>query len=611
MHLAFIDWLIVAGFLLSSLLIGVIVSRRAGKNSSEFFLSGRSMPWWLLGFSMVATTFSTDTPNLITNMVRSHGVAGNWEWWILLLTGMMTVFIYAKLWRRSGLMTDIQFYELRYGGKAAAFLRAFRAGYMTFVFGMIGQATVTLGAIKIFGVMIGMERWQVIFIMGGITAIYSMVGGLSGVIWTDFFQFGVAMTGSIAAAVVAVNLPQVGGLQRMLAHPNVVHMTSFIPHFDNPDLVVTIFVMPLAVYWWAMWYPGAEPGGGGWVVQRMLSAKNERHAMGATLFFQFANYALRPWPWILVALASLVVYPDVAALKTAFPNMPAAQVRNDMAYPAMLTYLPTGLMGLVVASLVAAYMSTISTQLNLMSSYVANDFYKRFIFPAATEKQMVRVGRIATVGLLCVSSTLALYLQSALDSFQIILQIGAGTGLVFLLRWFWWRISAYSEISAMLTSFAGAIFFKFIYPRLGFTPLQSWQTLLIGIGCTTFVWLLVTHLTPPTDPERLRHFYRLVRPGGPGWKRVRIAAAAEGQPLEEAPRWDVSLGILCVIVGCITVYSALFAAGNWIYGNTLLAFALTATSIAGAIAIFVLWRRLSMDDHIPAVRPTDPQSKSV
>ena len=593
-RLATVDWIIIAAFLLLSLSIGVLASRRAGKSSSEFFLSGRSMPWWLLGFSMVATTFSTDTPNLVTNFVRDSGVAGNWRWWAFLLTGMMTVFVFAKLWRRSGLMTDVAFYELRYSGKPAAFLRGFRAIYMAFIFGIIQQAAVTLAAIKIFGIMIGMTPWQVILIGGGVTAIYSMIGGLRGVVWTDFFQFSVAMGGSIAAAVVAVNHPQVGSLGNLLAHENVRPLLSMVPDFADTNLLVGVFVMPLAVYWWALWYPGSEPGGGAYVAQRILSAKNERHAMGATLFFQFAHYALRPWPWIIVALCSVVVFPDVASMQRQFPSIAADRVQSDLAYPAMLTFLPVGLMGLVTASLIAAYMSTLSTQLNLLSSYVVNDFYQRFIERGASEKRKVLVGRVMTVVFLCLSSAVALRLESAVGAFDLIVSIGAGTGLVFLLRWFWWRISAYSEIAGMSASLLTTVYFQCVHARLGFSPLETWQQLLCTIAITTLVWMIVTLVTPPTSEERLRQFYRAVRPGGPGWRRVRERALAEGDDLPSL-HWDAPLGILCMLVGCVAVYGALFAIGNWIYGNYVHAAVLSLIAVGASAGIFVLWGKLTTE----------------
>ena len=597
MILTTLDLAIIVGFMGLSLVIGIIASRTAGKDSAEFFLSGRNMPWWLLGTSMVATTFSTDTPNLVTNIVRRNGVAGNWEWWALLLTGMLTVFVYAKLWRRSGLLTDISFYELRYSGRSAAFLRGFRATYMVLVLGILAQASISLAAIKIGGIMLGVSPWVIVVVGGGITAVYSMFGGLKGVLWADFFQFGVAIFGAFAAAYIALNHPQVGGFEGLLSHENVIAKTALVPDFSNLDLALSIFVLPLTVFWWSMWYGGSEPGGASYIAQRILSAKNERHAMGATLFFQVVHYALRPWPWIIVALASLVVFPDLESLRQAFPSVP---VGDDLGYPAMLTFLPPGLMGLVVASLAAAYMSTISTQLNLMSSYVVNDLYGRFYRPEAREKERVLTGRIATLLIVCLSGFVALQLESALQAFRILLQIGAGTGLVFLLRWFWWRVNAFSEITAMGTALIAAIYFNFIHVRLGLAPLQNWQVLLITITLTTVTWIAVTLLTPPADEAILRRFYRKVRPGGPGWAEVRRRAQQEGEPLSEAPGgWDVPIGLLCAALGSIMIYSILFATGHWIYGRTPSALALTIAAVISAIALLILWRRIRFAESTP------------
>jgi solute:Na+ symporter, SSS family len=595
MNLSGIDLAIVILFMLFSLTIGIVVAKRAGKSSSEYFLSGRHMPWWLLGVSMVATTFSTDTPNLVTDFVRSDGVAGNWRWWAFLLTGMLTVFVYAKLWRRAGLTTDVQFYELRYSGKPAAFLRGFRAAYMSFVYSIITQAAVSLAAIKIGQVMLGLEPWQTLLIGGGITAIYSMLGGLRGVLYADFFQFIIAMCGSIGAAYVALGHPEVGGLSNLLANERVQSQMSLLPDFSNLDLAMGIFIIPLAVQWWSVWYPGSEPGGGSYVAQRTLAAKNERHAMGANLLFTVAHYALRPWPWIIVALCSIIVFPDLPSLQAAFPNMSPDRVKNDLAYSAMLTYLPVGLRGIVVASLVAAYMSTVSTQLNLVSSYVTTDLYKRFMDPDADERRLVLVGRIMTVLLVVLSSLLALTLSHSIQAFQILLQIGAGTGLIFILRWFWWRINAFSEIVGMAVAFLVAIYFHFVHERmLGLPPLEAWQVLLIGVAITTVGWIAATMLTRPTDERILRRFYRIVRPGGPGWQRVRSEALRDGEDLDagKTAGWDVPVGIICMLVGCAAVYGALFATGSWIYGRYTHAIVLTIVAVVSAIALMFLWQRL-------------------
>ena len=454
MELTTFDWILIVSFLGIFLLIGVFMAKRSGKNTQEFFLSGKNMPWWLFGISMVATTFSADTPNLVTNIVRQNGVAGNWVWWAFLLTGMLTVFVYAKLWRRSEVLTDLEFYELRYSGKEAAFLRGFRALYLGFFFNIVIMATVCLAAIKIGGILFNLQPWQSVVYASLITVAYSSIGGLRSVIITDFLQFIIAMVGSVWAAWYIVNMPEIGGLGQLLAHENVADKLQFLPEFKNNETLWTLLLIPLAVQWWSVWYPGAEPGGGGYIAQRMLSAKDEKNAIGATLLFNVAHYALRPWPWILIALASLVIYPELSDISRAFPN---ASAGHDLGYSAMLTYLPPGLLGLVVTSLIAAFMSTISTHLNWGSSYISLDFYKRFVKKEASEKELVAVGRISTVLLMVVSAVLALSLKDALSAFNILLQIGAGTGLIFILRWFWWRVNAFSEITGMIVSFAMAI----------------------------------------------------------------------------------------------------------------------------------------------------------
>jgi SSS family solute:Na+ symporter len=593
MVLATVDWAVIFGYLALILGIALWVSRHAGKSSSDFFLSGRTMPWWLLGFSMVATTFSTDTPNLVTDIVRQNGVAGNWVWWAFLLTGMLTVFVYARLWRRSEVMTDVEFYEIRYSGGIATFLRGFRALYLGVFFNVMVMATATLAAIKIGSVMFQWSALQTTTVALAVTVVFSTAGGLTGVLLTDALLFVVAIGGSVIAAVVAVNHTEVGGLSQLMEHPNVVGKLDLWPAFDDPAVFVPLFLVPIAVQWWAAWYPGAEPGGGGYLAQRMLAAKNERHATGATLFFNVAHYALRPWPWILVALASLVVFPDLESLAAAFPHVDPSVLGHDLAYPAMLTFLPAGLLGLVVASLAAAYMSTISTHLNWGSSYIVNDFYKRFVKPEAEERELVLVGRLSTIALTLLAAALALQLQNALQAFQIILQIGAGTGLLFILRWFWWRINAWSELTAMVVSFVVALVF-FGRVRYGADPLPDWQMLLIGVAITTFSWVLVTFLTSPSDDETLRSFYRRTQPGGPGWRVVRERAAAAGEPIVgDGEPWAVPRGILAMLAGCVAVYSALFATGFWLYGRTGLALALTALSAVTAAALVKSWESIT------------------
>ncbi|MEM6764648.1 MAG: sodium:solute symporter family protein [Bacteroidota bacterium] len=595
MNLATIDWVLIGAFFLISLIIGIVVSKRAGSSASEFFLSGRNMPWWLLGISMVATTFSADTPNLVTEIVRQDGVSGNWVWWCFLLTGMLTVFVYAKLWRRSGVLTDLEFYELRYSGKPAAFLRGFRAVYLGFFFNIMIMATVSLAAIKIGEVMLGLEPLETLFIASIVTVFYSSLGGLRGVLITDFFQFFIAMIGAIWAANVALNLPEVGGLSNLLSHELVADKLSLIPDFSSMSFkdLLPLFILPLAVQWWSVWYPGAEPGGGGYIAQRMLSAKNETHATGATLLFNVAHYALRPWPWIIIALCSLVVFPTTDDIMMAFPNVSESLKGDDLGYPAMLTFLPAGLLGLVLASLIAAFMSTISTHLNWGSSYLVYDFYKRFVNTEASEKELVTVGRISTILLMLLSAILALYLRNAYQAFQILLQIGAGTGLIFILRWFWWRINAYSEIAAMAISFILALYFQIIHEEIGFSPIEDEYQLIYGVIITTIGWVAVTYLTPSTDRKTLLSFYQLIQPGGGGWDTVIQQAEAEGETFTPNPnRAKLPLEILCMVIGSLTVYSALFATGFWIYGKTTLALILTVVAAGGTLFLFRTWGKL-------------------
>jgi solute:Na+ symporter, SSS family len=614
MHLQSIDWIIIIFFIIVYILIGIWVAKRAGKSSSEYFLSGRNMPWLLLGVSMVATTFSIDTPNLVADIVRKNGVAGNWVWWAFLLTGMLTVFVYAKLWRRSNVMTDIEFYEIRYSGKPAAFLRGFRAVYLGFFFNVVIMSSVTLAAIKVGTIMLGLTPMQTILIAGGVTVIYSSLGGLLGVLLTDFIQFIIAMTGSIAAAYFAVNHAEVGGLSNLLSHPNVSDKISILPDFNNTEMVLVVLIIPFAVQWWSVWYPGAEPGGGGYIAQRMFAAKDEKNAVNATFFFNAAHYAIRPWPWILVALASLVVFPDLNSIKTAFPHVNPSIIGNDMAYPAMLTFLPAGLMGIALASLIAAYMSTMSTSLNWGSSYMVNDVYKRFINPAASEKRLVLFGRISTIFMMISASLLALYMESALQVFNLLLQIGAGTGLIFILRWFWWRINSYSEISAMVVSFLIALFFfvqrtadnRMITELVGngideitavalVNPFKGWQELVIGVSITTISWLIVTYLTKPTDQKTLVRFYNLVNPSGPGWYKVIERAKTEGEKIKITEvKNNLPLGILNMLVGSLAIYGALFATGYWIYSNYLAAVILTVVTIFAALFLIKTWSKITL-----------------
>ena len=589
MQLENIDWLIILAFFILSLVIGIIVSKKSGKDVTEFFLSGRKMPWWLLGISMVATTFSADTPNLVTDIVRTNGVAGNWVWWAFLLTGMLTVFVYAKLWRRSEVLTDLEFYELRYSGKGAAFLRGFRAFYLGAVFNVLIMASVCLAGIKIGGALLGLSPVETLLISCAITVIYSSIGGLRGIIITDFFQFILAMVATFWAAYEIVNLPQVAGLTNLLNHPDVIPKLNLIPDIADTDLFIAVFIIPLAVQWWAVWYPGAEPGGGGYVAQRMLSAKDEKNAIWATLLFNFMHYAVRPWPWILIALASIVVFPNLESLQEAFPN---TIVGNDLAYPAMISFLPAGLLGLLVASLIAAFMSTISTHLNWGSSYLVHDFYRRFFVKEKTEKHYVFMGRVFTVLLMVFSAFFALFLNNSLQAFGIILQIGAGTGLIFILRWFWYRVNVYSELTAMIVSFIVALAFEFIIPN----NFSVEEKLIIGVTITTISWLIVTMITPPSNMETLQNFYKKIQPGGPGWKKVIEESKLQGITITgKKEKWDVPSGILCMLFGSISVYSILFGIGYILYSQTTTGIIFLAISVLSVIALMKFWNRLSTE----------------
>ncbi|MEP3210764.1 MAG: sodium:solute symporter family protein [Maribacter sp.] len=598
MELSSLDYGFIIVFFSIVLGIGIYVSKKSGESSSEFFLSGRTMPWWLLGLSMVATTFSTDTPNLVTDLVRTTGVSGNWGWWCFLLTGMLTVFVYAKLWRKSNVKTDLEFYELRYGGKPASFLRKFRAVYLGVLFNVITMSAVTLAAIKIGGIMLGLEPWETVVGAGLITVVFSALGGFKGVVYTDFLLFFVAMAGAIGAAFYLVNIPEVGGLQAVIENEAVKNKMDILPDLSDTKMVITILVIPLAVQWWSSWYPGGEPGGGGYIAQRMLAAKNENHAIGATFFFNIMHYALRPWPWILVALASLVVYPDVASIAEAFPNVPADKLGHDLAYSAMLTKLPSGLLGVVLASLIAAYMSTISTQLNWGSSYLVFDFYKQQINPNATEKQMVTFGRLSTVLLMVLSAILALLMQNAMDVFNLLLSFGAGTGLIFILRWFWWRINAWSEISAMFASGILSILIattslkSFLFDaETGLLP--EWGELPFIMVTTTIIWVFATFVTQAESKEVLRSFYRKIQPGGPGWAKVVEEAKTDNVDIVNSnEKWSVPSGITAMILGVVLIYSIMFATGYWIYGRTTSAAILTAVAALSGFLLIKAWNRM-------------------
>jgi len=596
MQLQTLDWLIILLTLAICFAPALFVARRAGKNTSEFFVSGRAVPWWLAGLSMVATTFSSDTPNLVTDIVRRNGVAGNWVWWSFVLTGVLTVFFYARLWRRSGVMTDLEFYEIRYSGTAAKAVRGFRAIYLGLLFNCIIMATVNLAACKIAAVLFGMERWQTLVTIGVLNVVFAAHSGLWGVLVIDMVQFFIKMSAVIAAAYFAVNAPQVGGLHALVEKlsttpgPGGLHYLDVLPDFTNNwDLAVAIFIMPIAVQWWAVWYPGAEPGGGSYVAQRMLASKSERDALGAVLFFNVAHYVLRPWPWILVALASIVVYPELADIHRAFPHVDPRLVGHDIAYPAMLKFLPTGFIGLMVGGLIAANSSTILTHLNWGASYLVHDFYRRFVNRDATEQHYVRAGRIATIGLFVCASGMVYLLDTAKDAFDIILQIGAGTGLLYLVRWFWWRVTAWCEIVAMISSFVISIVLL-ILARNG-VSFSTHVALIATVAVTTACWLLTAYLGPQTDREVLVRFYRLVRPFGPGWTPVKREAHLS--PAEErATQENIPMALLGWVAGCTTIWSSLFAVGNYLYGRTGYALMLTAVLALSASVLVSIVRKL-------------------
>lgn len=597
MTLTLLDWIILAAALAACFVPALFFAKRSGRNTSEYFASGRAVPWWLAGLSMVATTFASDTPNLVTNFVRTQGVAGNWQWWAFTLTGVATVFFYARLWRRSGVMTDLEFYELRYSGRAASVVRGFRALYLGLFFNSIIIATVNLAACKIAGILFGFSRWETLIAVGILNVVFAAHSGLWGVLVIDMIQFFIKMSAVIAAAWFAVKLPEVGGLAGLVEKvsriegPGGLNYLHLLPDFSsNWELATAVFIMPLAVQWWAVWYPGAEPGGGSYIAQRMLASRSERDAVAGTLFFNIAHYVLRPWPWILVGLASLIVYPELSDIGKAFPNLDPSLIGHDIAYPAMLKFLPAGWVGLMVAGLVAANSSTVLTHLNWGASYIVHDFYRRFIRRDAPEKHYVLAGRLATIGLFVVSSSLVFVLETAQDSFNLILQVGAGTGLLYLMRWFWWRITAWSEVAAMVSSFLISVAFAIAH-RHGVSFGTHRELLMTVIG-TTACWLLVTYWGPQTDRRTLIEFYRKVRPFGPGWERIRVEAGISAEEAARAARSEnIPLALLGWVAGCVAIWSSLFTVGNFLYGRTGYALALLVTFlVSGTVLVRVINR---------------------
>ncbi len=614
MHLQLIDWLIVLATLLLCFVPALFFGKRASENTSEFFASGRSVPWWLAGLSMVATTFSSDTPNWVTQQVRQYGVAGNWQWWAFVLTGVSTVFFFARLWRRSGVMTDLEFYELRYSGRAASVVRGFRAIYLGLFFNCFIMGMVTLAACKIANILFGLPPWQTILICGVLNVVFAAHSGLWGVLVIDMVQFMIKMTAVIAAAYFAlkevarrtgVGTGAMAGLHQLvhlLGSQQVVSpaggqpvmsaidghgqpILDILPNFSLPELALMVFIMPIAIGWWANWYPGAEPGGGSYIAQRMLASKSEKDSLGAVLFFNLAHYVLRPWPWIITALCSIIVFPELKDIQAAFPGADPKLIGHDSAFPAMLKFLPTGFVGLMVGGLIAANSSTILTHLNWGSSYLVHDFYRWFVSPGANERHYVNVGRVCTVFLYAAAAMLSMVMNSAQEAFEILISIGAGTGLLYMLRWFWWRINAWCEVAAMASSFAISVAF-FAMKKAGH-PVPFAPSVLLSVAFTTVCWLLTAFIGPATSRERLIAFYRKVHPAGPGWSRIKREAYPAGTQAGQSDHMGTAT--LGWISGCLVIWSSLFALGNFLYGRTVLAMVLSAVFlVSGGVLLWVI-----------------------
>jgi Na+/proline symporter len=614
MHLTLLDWIITIVILVICFFPALFFGKLAGKNTAEFFASGRSVPWWLAGLSMVATTFSSDTPNWVTQQVRQYGVAGNWQWWAFVLSGVATVFFFARLWRRSGVMTDLEFYELRYSGKAASVVRGFRAVYLGLFFNCFIMAMVTLAACKIANILFGLPPWQTIVICGVLNVVFAAHSGLWGVLVIDMVQFFIKMTAVVAAAYFSLKevarhaglgdsaltglhrlIDTLGGQQVIMQGAQPVASPidgtgqpylALFPNFAAWDLALMVFIVPIAIGWWANWYPGSEPGGGSYIAQRMLASKSEKDALAGTLFFNLAHYVVRPWPWIITALCSIIVFPELKDIQAAFPNADPALIGHDSAFSAMLKFLPAGFVGLMVGGLVAANSSTILTHLNWGSSYLVHDFYRRFLKADADEKHYVAAGRVCTVILYVVAAFLSRLLESAQDAFEVLISIGAGTGLLYILRWYWWRINAWCEVVAMVSSFSISVVF-FLMRKAGH-PQPFAETVIYSVAFTTVAWLITAFVGAQTNRDRLVAFYRKVHPAGPGWEPIRVAA---GVSAAEAAAHSDHLGRATVgwIAGCLTIWSSLFATGEFLYGRTPQALALSAVFVvSGGVLIYVM-----------------------
>ena len=649
MNITWIDWVIVAISILICFVPALFLAKRSSGSTAEFFASGRSVPWWLAGLSMVATTFSSDTPNWVTEQVRKYGVAGNWQWWAFVLTGVATVFFFARLWRRSGVMTDLEFYEHRYSGTAASVVRGFRAVYLGLFFNCFIMGMVTLAACKIANILFGMPAWQTIVVCGILNVVFAAHSGLWGVLVIDMVQFFIKMTAVFAAAwfsLVEVGERLVGkgaggwaglkalvsklstqqvvvpkvqktvdgvaqfkdGVPVMVDGEPVMSVISgqgqpildMLPNFTMPELALMIFILPIAISWWANWYPGSEPGGGSYIAQRMLASKSEKDSLGGTLFFNIAHYVLRPWPWIITALCSIIVYPDLAAIKAAFPAADPMLIGHDSAFPAMLMFLPVGFVGLMIGGLIAANSSTILTHLNWGSSYLVHDFYRRFMKKDASEAHYVNVGRLSTVLLYVVAAVLSLYMKSAQQAFQVLLSIGAGTGLLYVARWFWWRVSAWCEVVAMVMSLVTAVGVPMVLPQADFATTTLWQ-----VGLTTVAWLVTAFVGPQTDRATLISFCRKVKPAGPGWTDIRAEAGISDAEIAQENR--VGSAFVGWIAGCALIWGSLFAIGNFLYASgdpqrLTMAWILTAVTVVSGYVLLKVTQQMWADSSASQVR---------
>ena len=617
-----VDWVIVALSILVCFVPALFVGKKSSESTAEFFTSGQNVPWWLAGLSMVATTFSSDTPNWVTQQVRQYGVAGNWQWWAFVLTGVSTVFFFARLWRRSGVMTDLEFYETRYSGKAASLVRGFRAVYLGLFFNCFIMGMVTLAACKIANIMFGMPSWQTICICGVLNVVFAAHSGLWGVLVVDMVQFFIKMTAVFAAAYFSlvavakhtgVGDTALAGLHKMVEtlgsqqvitplkgeHKGVPVMSDkadgmgqpildVMPNFSMSELALMIFIFPIAVGWWANWYPGAEPGGGSYIAQRMLASKSEKDSLGGTLFFNIAHYVLRPWPWIITGLCSIIIFPNLESIKAAFPNADPKLIGHDSAFPAMLQFLPVGFMGLMVGGLIAANSSTIMTHLNWGSSYLVHDFYRRFVNPSASERRCVNVGRLCTFLLYVIAAGISYFIDTAQEAFQILIGIGAGTGLIYIMRWFWWRVNAWCEVVAMITSFIATISF-FILSKNG-VDFAFAKTTLLTVAFTSVSWLCAAFVAPQTDRATLISFYRKVRPSGPGWGSIRAEVEAV-DPQPELEKDNMPMAFVGWISGCVLIWASLFCIGKFLYGQTTAAYILLGvTLVSGTVLLRVVNR---------------------